>query len=134
MRTFASIIGLSLIAGAALADTPKTEAENLARVEKYAGAPVENFTMWSMYKWQGLGPDKLAVWTKVNEAYLLTVGQPCTHLEEARGVIVTSQMSHQVNRRMDYVNFGNQHCQITEIRPIDYKAMTKAGETSTPRQ
>ena len=133
MHIFTSIVSLSLIAGVALADTPKTEADNLARVEKYAGAPVENFTMWSMYKWQGLGPDKLAVWTRINEAYLLTVEQPCTHLQEAKGVIVTSQMSHQVNRRLDYVKFGSQRCQITQIRPIDYKAMTKS-DGSTPKQ
>ena len=133
MRIMPSIaaVCLSVVACSALADTPATEAANLARIQKYAGAPVKNFTMWSMYKWQGLGPDKLAVWTKVNEAYLLTVGQPCIHLQDARGIIVTSQMSHQVNRRMDYVNFGSQHCQIIEIRPIDYKAMYKDGESGS---
>jgi hypothetical protein len=130
MRIVSSITALclSVIAVSAIADTPATEAVNLARVEKYAGAPVEGFTMWSMYKWQGLGPEKLAVWTKINEAYLLTVEQPCIRLQDARGIRVTSQMSHQVNRRLDFVNFGSQHCQITEIRPIDYKAMYKDGE------
>ena len=129
MRIMPSIAAacLSVVACAALADTPATEAANLARVQKYVGAPVENFTMWNMYKWQGLGPDNLAVWTKVNEAYLLTVGQPCIHLQDARGIIVTSHMSHQVNRRMDYVSFGSQHCQIIQIRPIDYKTMYKDG-------
>jgi hypothetical protein len=131
MRIFRSLtaVCLSAVAVCALADTPATEAANLARVEKYVGAPVEGFTMWNMYKWQGLGPDKLAVWTKINEAYLLTVEQPCIHLQEARGIRVTSQMSHQVNRRLDFVNFGSQHCQIIEIRPIDYKAMYKDGES-----
>jgi hypothetical protein len=131
MRILPSIatICLSVVSVCALADTPATEAANLSRVEKYAGSPVENFTMWNMYKWQGLGPEKLAVWTKINEAYLLTVEQPCIHLQEARGIRVTSQMSHQVNRRLDFVNFGSQHCQIIEIRPIDYKAMYKDGES-----
>jgi hypothetical protein len=120
---------LSAVAACAIADTPATEAANLARVEKYAGAPVEGFTMWSMYKWQGLGPEKLAVWTKINEAYLLTVEQPCIRLQDAKAIRVTSQMSHQVNRRLDFVNFGSQHCQIVQIRPIDYKTMYKDGES-----
>jgi len=129
MRRIVSVAAglLAVIACPVFADTPATETANLARYEKYAGAPVENFSMWSMYKWQGLGPDTLAVWTKVNEAYLLTVGQPCIRLQDAKGIVVTSQMSHQVNRRMDYVNFARQHCQIVAIRPLDYKAMTKAG-------
>jgi Family of unknown function (DUF6491) len=131
MRIITSItaVCMSVVAVCAIADTPATEAANLARVEKYVGAPVEGFTMWSMYKWQGLGPEKLAVWTKINEAYLLTVEQPCIHLQDARGIHVTSQMSHQVNRRLDFVNFASQHCRITEIRPIDYKTMYKDGES-----
>ncbi|MDR3385495.1 MAG: DUF6491 family protein [Rudaea sp.] len=132
MRKILSVAAcLSAIAATAFADTPATEAANLARFEKYAGAPVENFTMWSMYKWQGLGPDKIAVWTKVNEAYLLTVAQPCIRLEDAKGIVVTSQMSHQVNRRLDYVDFAHQHCQIVEIRPLDYKTMLKDGDSGS---
>lgn len=127
MRLVPSIAAfwLSLIVSAALADTSATEATNLARVQKYVGAPIENFTMWTMYKWQGLGPEKLAVWTGINQAFLLTVEQPCIRLQDARGIVVTSRMSHQVNRRLDSVNFDSQHCQIGEIRPIDYKAMLK---------
>ena len=136
MRIQPSIVAmcLSLAAVSAFADTPATEIANLARVEKYAGPPVENFTMWDMYKWQGLGPDKLAVWTRVNQAYLLTVEQPCIRLQDARGISVSSQMLHKVNRRMDFVSFGTQHCQIVEIRPIDYKAMSKDGQGSTSHQ
>ena len=131
MRIVSSITALCLsaVTVAAIADTLATETANLARVERYVGAPVEGFTMWSMYKWQGLGPEKLAVWTKINEAYLLTVEQPCIRLQDAKAIHVTSQMSHQVNRRLDFVNFGSQHCQIVEIRPIDYKAMYKDGES-----
>jgi hypothetical protein len=121
-----------LVVGASCvrADTPATEAGNLARFEKYAGAPVENFTMWKMYQWQDLGPEKLAVWTSVTSVYMLTVALPCIHLEDANGVVVTSQMSHQVNRRLDYVNFGSQHCQIMQIQPVDYKAMLKEGPST----
>ena len=53
------------------------------------------------------GPEKLAVLTKINEAYLLTVEQPCIHLQEARGhsrhfADVASSQSPP-----DFVNFGN---------------------------
>src|SRR4051794_38233232 len=54
----------------ALADTRETEAANLARFQKYAGAPVENFTIWNMYQWQLLGPDTVAVWAGVNDVYM----------------------------------------------------------------
>ena len=120
-----------LASSAAFADTRETEAANLARFQKYAGAPVENFTMWDMYKYQLLGPDTVAVWTGVNDVYLLKVEQPCINLENARAIAVTSKMSHQVNRRLDFVNFGSQQCQILEIRPIDYKAMVKAGDSGS---
>ena len=95
-----------LASSASFADTRETEAANLARFQKYAGAPVENFTMWDMYKYQLLGPDTVAVWTGVNDVYLLKVEQPCINLENARAIAVTSKMSHQVNRRLDFVNFG----------------------------
>jgi len=131
-RTILTRIGFACAAtcvtGTALADTRATEQANLERFRQYAGAPVENFTMWRMYKWQGLGAETVAVWTGVNDVYMLKVGQPCTRLEDARAIVVTSKMSHQVNRRMDFVNFGTQQCQILEIRPIDYKAMIKGGD------
>src|SRR4051812_13623841 len=111
-----------------LADTRETEAANLARFQKYAGAPVENFTMWNMYQWQLLGPDTVAVWTGVNDVYMLKVEQPCINLENAKAIVVTSKMSHQVNRRLDFVSFGSQQCQILEIRPIDYKTMVKTSD------
>ena len=117
---------LSALCASVFADTPATEQANLERFQQYAGTPVENFTMWKMYKWQGLGPETVAVWTGVNDVYMLKVGLPCTRLQDARAIVVTSKMSHQVNRRMDFVNFGTQQCQILEIRPIDYKAMIKA--------
>jgi hypothetical protein len=121
---------LTAVCATAFADTPATEQANLDRFQKYAGAPVENFTMWRMYKWQGLGAETVAVWTGVNDVYMLKVGLPCIRLQDARAISVTSKMSHQVNRRLDFVNFGTQQCQILEIRPVDYKAMTGGGETA----
>jgi hypothetical protein len=113
----------------AQADTRATEEKNLARFEKFAGQPVESFDMWDLYKWQSLGPDRLAVWSAVNKVWLLKVSQPCIRLEDTHAIVLTSQMVHKVTTRFDYVNFDAQHCQIQEIRPVDYLAMIKAGES-----
>lgn len=116
------------LAAAAQADTRATEEKNLARFEQFAGAPVESFDMWHMYQWQSLGPDRLAVWSGVNKVWLLKVSQPCIRLEDVNAISITSQMEHKVTARFDYVNFAAQHCQIQEIRPVDYLAMRKARE------
>jgi len=124
---------LAVAAGGAWADTRQTEDENRARFEQYAGKPVDGFTMWQMYQWQLLGPDRLAVWTGVNDVYMLRVETPCINLENAKAVQITSKMSHRVSVKLDFVNFGSQQCQILEIRPIDYKAMVKSGAAPDKR-
>lgn len=108
------------------ADTRATEAKNLARFEQFAGAPIESFDMWQLYQWQSLGPDRLAVWSAVNKVWLLKVSQPCIRLEDTAAIKITSQMTHKVTARFDYVDFAAQHCQIQEIRPVDYMAMRHA--------
>jgi hypothetical protein len=113
------------------ADTRATETKNLARFEQFAGAPIEAFDMWSLYQWQSLGPDRLAVWSAVNKVWLLKVSQPCIRLEDTNAIKITSQMAHKVTARFDYVDFAAQHCQIQEIRPVDYTALRKAGSAHT---
>ena len=115
-----------LMAVFAQADTRATEQKNLAHFEQFAGAPVESFDMWQMYQWQSLGPDRLAVWSAVNKVWLLKVSQPCIRLEDTNAITITSQMTHKVTARFDYVDFAAQHCQIQEIRPVDYTAMRHA--------
>jgi hypothetical protein len=124
---FVAVLG-SIVASAAYADTRATEEKNLARFEQFAGAPVESFDMWEMYRWQSLGPDRLAVWSGVNKVWLLKVSQPCIRLEDTNAIAIKSQMQHKVTARFDFVDFAAQHCQIQEIRPVDYTAMVHAGE------
>lgn len=109
------------------AQTRKTQQENLERFEKYAGAPVDQFQFWSLYKWQLVGPTKVVVWPTINEAYLLTVNEPCPGLEWANTIGVTSKEGHLVSSKFDFVTYGKGQCQISEIRPIDYKTMLKDG-------
>jgi len=128
-----SAIFVVLSAQYANADTRAVEDKNLDRFEQFAGAPIDGFDMWQMYQWQSLGPDRLAVWSAINKVWLLKVAQPCVRLEDAKGIAVTSQMMHKVTRRLDYVEFGTQHCQIVEIRPVDYKAMVRVGDAAKTR-
>ena len=127
-KVFAAVaLAGALVAPAAHAQTRATQQENLERFEKYAGAPVDEFDFWSLYKWQLVGPEKVVVWSTINDAYLITVAKPCAGLEFARGIGVTSKQRRIVSRKFDYVTFGNGRCQIAEIRPIDYRQMLKDG-------
>ena len=122
----AATLGLGLLAaGAAQADTRATQRKSLEKYTPYLEAPVDDFMFWSLYKWQLVGPQKVVVWSTVKDAYLLTVETPCTQLEWANGIGVTSQQSHQVTRRFDYVTVGSDRCRIDESQPIDIARMNR---------
>ena len=72
------------------------------------------------------------MWSAVNKVWLLRVSQPCIRLEDTNAISITSQMARKVTARFDYVDFAAQHCQIQEIRPVDYLALRKAGEPGKP--
>jgi uncharacterized protein DUF6491 len=128
MRNFiAAIVLAGVLAAPAIAQTRATQQQNLERFEKYAGAPVDEFDFFSLYKWQLVGPEKVVVWSTINDAYLITVAKPCPGLEFAQGIGVTSKQRHIVSRKFDDVTYGKGRCQITEIRPIDYRQMLKDG-------
>src|SRR5512144_2293890 len=49
----AACVALAMLSiASAGAQTRKTQQENLERFEKYAGAPIDQFEFWSLYKWQ----------------------------------------------------------------------------------
>ena len=120
---FASV----LAAPVASAQTRATQQKNLERFEKYAGAPIDEFEFFSLYKWQLVGPEKVVVWSTINDAYLITVEKPCPGLEFARGIAVTSKQRHIVSAKFDEVTYGKGRCQIAQIRPVDYRQMLKDG-------
>jgi Family of unknown function (DUF6491) len=133
-RIFPAVIACLVAVGPVCADTRETALKNLARYQQYAGDPVDSFDMWELYQWQTLGPDYLAVWSAVNKVYMLKVSQPCANIESANAISVTSEMAHKVSIQFDFVRFDEQHCKIVEIRPIDYKAMLKAGQDEKSRK
>ena len=120
---FASV----LAAPVASAQTRATQQQNLERFEKYAGAPIDEFEFFSLYKWQLVGPEKVVVWSTINDAYLITVEKPCPGLEFARGIAVTSKQRHIVSAKFDEVTYGKGRCPIAQIRPVDYRQMLKDG-------
>ena len=118
----ASVFLLASGCATSLPGPAERDARRLAQFERHAGAPVDEFHFWQMDRWESLGRDAIAVWTNPNEAYLLRVRPPCTGLDFADGVGVTST-GRRVNRRFDYVTFEQQRCQIAEIRPVDVKGL-----------
>ncbi len=116
--------GLLVLALAACASvTPRERlADRLAEYEAVAGAPVDSFHFLSMHSWELLGPQEVAVWTRINDAWLIRVDRPCNGLEFTAAIGVSSTASR-VTRRFDYVEFENQRCRIDEIRPVDGKAL-----------
>ena len=131
MRTklIASLV-LAVLASCAMADTKEHQADELARFRSFAGAPVDEFHMVDVFQTQIVGDTNVVVWPTINTAYLLTVDKPCNNLSFAHGFAVTQEQKMKVSKAFDFVKFGNQRCRITEIQPVDYKAMLKADKAS----
>jgi hypothetical protein len=130
MRLLWLSIALALLASVAHADTRAHEDEEFARYKQYAGAPIDEFPMFRMWKWQVVGPERIIIWSTINDAYLVRVEKPCVRLEWTHAVVVTQKMRQKVSKKFDYVVFGNQRCKIDEILPVDYKAMLKDGKAN----
>ncbi|MFN7784359.1 MAG: DUF6491 family protein [Lysobacterales bacterium] len=126
MKRIASLLLMCLTLAACASTTPREREEAaLARYSAYAGAPVSSFHLRLMREWAGLGPSHLAVYTGVNQAWLLEVDSPCHGLDFARAVQLTSTGSR-VYSKFDSVRFGEQICRIRSIRPVDVRAMKAA--------
>ena len=101
------------------------QADSFERYRQFAGEPVKDFHFWNLDRWEVLGPLDLVVWTNTVDAYLLHVSRPCTGLEFAQAIGVSSTQNR-VYTRFDSVSFEMQKCRIAEIRPVDGKAYKAA--------
>jgi hypothetical protein len=109
----------------ACSGTPRRQGsdEELQRYMAYAGEPVSSFSLFGgLDNWQSLSRDKIVVWTKPNDAYMVTVQQPCSDLSFAQRIGVTSTGTT-VNKGLDFVTARHQKCTILEIRPVNYRRM-----------
>ena len=127
-RLVVALLPLLALTACAAFKNRESDAETLARYTDYAGEPVESFSLLGgVDSWQSLGRNRLLVRTGVNKAYLLKVAQPCLNLDFATSIALTSTGST-VSKGFDAVRFGHERCQITEIRPVDYKAVRQAAK------
>lgn len=117
------VLAAAVIAPAAVAGS---RAERLATFEKFAAAPVPQFRYWRLTGFETLADDTIAVWTRVNEVYLIRVRQPCPQFEFAQAIGISSSQANVVSARFDTVRFDGDRCMIESIRPVDYKAMRAA--------
>jgi hypothetical protein len=120
-RLMLTFLALVLTACASPGPAERT-ASRLAQVQDFAGAPVESFHFWHLDSWESLGRRHLLVHTRIDEAWLLEVDEPCSGLEFAIGIGLSSS-SNRVYSRFDSVIFGRERCRIAEIRPLDVKAL-----------
>lgn len=118
------LLTLGLVA-VAHADTREYEKQELMRYQKYAGAPVNEFSMVDLFRWQVVGPEKLVAWSTIRDAYLVTVDKPCIRLEWTNALSLTQAQKWKVSKSFDFVEFDKQRCKIMEIRPIDLAALRK---------
>lgn len=125
-----AISGLAVaVSLSAFAQGPtQREAERLALFQRYASPPQENMHYFHVDGFEYLGKnaqgdDALALWTGVNQVYLLTLQSPCIDLDRPLAIGLTST-SGDVNARMDYVKYDHgRQCKIETIQKVDYKAL-----------
>ena len=122
---------LCLVTGAR-ADTREYEKQELARYQKYAGGPIDEFRMTSLFRWQVVGPQSVVVWSTIRDAYLITVDMPCANLEWTHALGLTQSQKWTVSRKFDFVAFDKQRCTISQIRPIDLAVMSKDTQAEKP--
>jgi hypothetical protein len=97
--------------------------ETLDRYLRYAGPPVDHITYLGRYdNWQSVSQYQIALWTSINDAYLITVRPPCENLRFANRIGIT-QTANTISSRFDSILVRGWKCQISEIRPIDYSRM-----------
>jgi len=117
------LVAAALLSGCGGIPVKQRDQEQLERYLQYAGEPVDHFTYLGRYdSWQELAPYQLMVWTTVDQAYLITVVPPCPELQFANRVGLTATQ-HTVYVRLDSVLVRGWRCQISEIRPVDYRRM-----------
>jgi hypothetical protein len=108
-----------------------------ARQQAYAaaaGAPVNSFRYFSLWSWEPLSDEQLAVYTRANEAWLLDLDGKCRNLQFTNHIGLTSSAS-EVSARFDRVITGRADapCFIKQIRPVDV-ARLKEPQQGKPRE
>jgi hypothetical protein len=122
--TAAILLTVALLTACSGIPRRESDREMLARYTSYAGAPVTEFRTYSAFdSWSPVDDHHVLIQTNVNEAYLLTVFEPCFDLPFATRLAITSRIPHTVSSGFDSIRVGRQSCRISEIRPVNYRQM-----------
>ena len=124
-------LGLALTACASMGPGERMS-QRLALYQDAASEPVKSFHFWQMHRWEPLGREHLAVWTRLDTAYLIEVQAPCSGLDFTQTVGLSSTQNR-VFSKFDDVRFENQRCRIAEIRPVDVAALKQAEKELSAR-
>jgi hypothetical protein len=112
---------VALLAACSSISLREREMAERARIEAYAGQPVDHFTWLGRYwGWKPLSKDQALVWTTPDRGYLVKVEAPCEDLRFANHIGLTSTLHTVYSRGLDYVKVRGWRCPIKEIRPVDY--------------
>lgn len=104
------------------------DAAEHARFDAYAGKPVSQFTWITLNRsTQPIWTNQLVAWTDINQAYLITVAQPCPNLMLADYVVISST-GETVSARADHVSARGRTCEIQTIQPVDYLRVRQAAQ------
>jgi len=126
MRALSAALLLTVAALSACSGIPRRESDTqtLARIQQYAGDPVSDFRVFGSFNsWTPIDDHHVMVQTNVNEAYLISVFEPCMNLPFATRLAVTSRFPNQVQSGFDSIRVGRERCRISQIRPVNYKQM-----------
>ncbi|MGH8299289.1 MAG: DUF6491 family protein [Steroidobacteraceae bacterium] len=123
LRVACLLVAAAVLTACSSIPLKQREAAERARFEAYAGKPVDHFTWLTDYNgWEPISPNQLVLWTDINEAYLITVFQPCTDLMFARRISL-HPTADTVYAHFDSVHVGRWKCMIDTIQPVDYRRM-----------
>jgi hypothetical protein len=121
------MLALAVAAPVTYASQPGKSDQRLLDYQVASGAPADSFRYASFWSWEGLDHTHLAVYTRGDEAYLLTVDSGCGNLALVNSIFVTSR-KQEVTAHLDRVLPEHMiPCTITEIRPVNLSKL-KADE------
>jgi hypothetical protein len=123
LRVGCLIVAAALLTACSGIPLKQREAAERARFEAYAGKPVDHLTWLTEYNgWEPISHYQLVLWTDINQAYLITVFQPCTDLMFARRIAL-HPTADTIYAHFDSVHVDRWNCVIKTIQPVDYRRM-----------
>lgn len=94
-------------------------------VNQFAGAPEQHVPFVQYQNFEPVSESSLILYETMNRAYLVDIEESCWNLPYAQGIFV-NHGGNTLSIAFDSIVIGDRSCRITEIRPLDVKAMKAA--------